>query len=183
MPEDEAHLLAYPLLQFLDHGVSFSAIGTFVVAILHKRHWRVLGPARMVSSYDWVQTSTFPTSHHAISHLTQFYPSSAIRRAPSSVSTEQNLSLGVFVDGEDTVKKADKYALTGDAVGTSRDSSGKTSAIAYSAGQPHRLELLKAASNASIAAEQGLGDWGPSRWPRPSKRLLRTSGSGRPGLW
>ena len=59
------------------------------------------------------------------------------------------------------MKKAEKYALTGNAVGTSRGSSGKTSAIVYSAGQPHRLEVFKAALNAFIAAEQGLGDLGP----------------------
>jgi hypothetical protein len=59
------------------------------------------------------------------------------------------------------VRKADKYALTGDAVGTSRGSSGKTSAIAYSADQPHRPEVFNAASNAFIAAEQGLGNLGP----------------------
>ena len=71
----------------------------------------------------------------------------------------------------------------GDAVGTSRGPSGKTNAIAFSAVQPHRLEVFKAASNAFIAAEQGLGDLGPiERWPRPSKRLLRTSSPGRPGL-
>ena len=49
----------------------------------------------------------------------------------------------------------------GDAVGTSRGPSGKTNAIAFSAVQPHRLEVFKAASNAFIAAEQGLGDLGP----------------------
>src|SRR5215217_2216916 len=98
MPEDETHLLAYPLQQLLEHGVGFSAIGTFIVAILHKRHRGVLRPARMVSSSDWVQTSAFPTSHHAISHLAQFCPSSAIRRALSSVSTERNLSSGVFIE-------------------------------------------------------------------------------------
>ena len=59
------------------------------------------------------------------------------------------------------MRKADKYALTGDAVGTLRGSSGKTSAIAYSAVQPHRLEVFKGASNAFIAAEQGLGDLAP----------------------
>src|ERR687893_1763321 len=78
MPEGEAHLLAYPLLQLLEHGVGLSAIGTFVVTILHKRHRGVHRPARMVSSSDWVQTSTFPTSHRAISPLVQFYLSSAI---------------------------------------------------------------------------------------------------------
>ena len=78
VPEDEAHLLTYPLLQLLEHGVGFSAIGTFVVAILHKRHRRVLRPARMVSSSDRLQTSAFPTSRHDISPLAQFYPSSAI---------------------------------------------------------------------------------------------------------
>ena len=45
VPEDEAHLLTYPLLQLLDHGVSFSAIGTFVVAILHKRRPKELSPS------------------------------------------------------------------------------------------------------------------------------------------
>src|SRR5215207_9071831 len=97
MPEDEAHLLAYPLQQLLEYGVGLSAIGTFVVAILHKRHRCVHRPACMVSSPDRLQTSAFPTSHHAISPLVQFYPSSAIRRAPSSASTARNLSSGVFV--------------------------------------------------------------------------------------
>src|SRR5215207_10337656 len=98
MPEDEAHLLAYPLQQLLEHGVGLSAIGTFVVTILHKRHRGVHRPARMVSSSDRLQTIAFPTSRHAISPLAQFYTSSAIRRAPSSVSTERNLSSGVLVD-------------------------------------------------------------------------------------
>ena len=34
--------------------------------------------------------------------------------------------------------------------GTSRCSSGKSSAIAFCAGQPHQLEVLKAASNALV---------------------------------
>src|SRR5215204_6137533 len=67
MPEDEAHLLAYPLQQLLEHGVGFSAIGTFVVAILHKRHRGVHRPARMVSSSDRLQTIAFPTSCHVTS--------------------------------------------------------------------------------------------------------------------
>jgi hypothetical protein len=49
----------------------------------------------------------------------------------------------------------------GDADGTSRGSSCKTSAIAFCAVQPHRLEVFKAASNAFLAEEQGLGDVGP----------------------
>src|SRR5829696_2744315 len=97
MPEDEAYLITYPLQQLLEHGVGFSAIRTFVVAILHKRHRGVHRPARMVSSSDWLQPSAFPMSHHAISPLAQFYPSSAIRRALSSVSTARNLSSGVLV--------------------------------------------------------------------------------------
>jgi hypothetical protein len=48
----------------------------------------------------------------------------------------------------------------GDAGGTLRGSSGKTSAIAFPAVQPHRLEVLKAASHAFVAAEQALGDVG-----------------------
>jgi hypothetical protein len=51
------------------------------------------------------------------------------------------------------VRKAVKYALTGNAVGASRGSSGKTSAIAFCAGQPHQLEVLKAASNAFVAED------------------------------
>jgi hypothetical protein len=58
------------------------------------------------------------------------------------------------------VRKADKYALTGDAVGASRGSSRKTSAIAYFAGQPHRLEIFKAASNAFPSEELTLGGRG-----------------------
>ena len=50
----------------------------------------------------------------------------------------------------------------GDTVGTLRSSSGKTNAIAFSAVQPHRLEVLKAVSNAFVAEEQGLGDLGPN---------------------
>jgi hypothetical protein len=53
-------------------------------------------------------------------------------------------------------RKADKYALTGDAGGISRCSSGKTSTIAFSAVQPHRLEVLKVALNVVVAAEQAL---------------------------
>src|SRR5215207_438220 len=67
VPEDEAHLLTYPLQQLLEHGVGFSAIGTFVVAILHKRHRRVLRPTHMVSSPDRLQTTAFPTSCHVTS--------------------------------------------------------------------------------------------------------------------
>jgi hypothetical protein len=65
--------------------------------------------------------------------------------------------------GNDTVRKADKYALTGDADGISRGSSGKTSAIAFPAVQPHPLEVLKAVSNAFVAEEQALADVGPDR--------------------
>jgi hypothetical protein len=46
----------------------------------------------------------------------------------------------------------------GDAVGTLRGSSGKTSAIAFSAVQLHRLEVLEGASNVFGAEEQTLGD-------------------------
>ena len=42
-------------------------------------------------------------------------------------------------------------------------SSGKTSAIAFSAVQPHRLDLLKAASNAFVATEQALRGVEPNR--------------------
>jgi hypothetical protein len=71
----------------------------------------------------------------------------SIRRAPSSVSTERHLSWGVFMDWQRYGEKVDKYALTGDGGDIPRYSSGKTSAIAFSAGQPHRLEALGAASN------------------------------------
>jgi hypothetical protein len=37
-----------------------------------------------------------------------------------------------------------------------------TSAIAFSAIQPHRLEVLKAASSAFVAEERALGDVGPN---------------------
>jgi hypothetical protein len=67
VPEDEAHLLTYSVLQLLDYGVGFSAVGAFVVAILHKRHRRVLRPARMVSSSDRIQTIAFPASCHVTS--------------------------------------------------------------------------------------------------------------------
>jgi hypothetical protein len=35
-------------------------------------------------------------------------------------------------------------------------------AIAFSAVQPHRLEVLKAASNAFVVEEQAVGDEGPN---------------------
>src|SRR5918994_624921 len=77
--EDEAHLLTYPLLQLLEHGMGLSAIGTFVVAILQKRHRRVLRPARMVSCSDRLQTIAFPASHHVVSpSLRSFEPQVAI---------------------------------------------------------------------------------------------------------
>jgi hypothetical protein len=49
----------------------------------------------------------------------------------------------------------------GDAVGILRGSSRKTNAVIFSAGQPHRPEVFKAASNAFISGEQGLGNLGP----------------------
>jgi hypothetical protein len=59
---------------------------------------------------------------------------------------------------------ANRYIMDGavDAGGISRGSSCKTSAIAFSAVQPHRLEVLKATSNAFVAEEQALGDVGPN---------------------
>ena len=62
--------------------------------------------------------------------------------------------------GNDTVRKAVKYALAGDAGGISRGSSGKTSVIAICAVQPYRLEVFKGAPNAFVAEEQALGDVG-----------------------
>ena len=60
------------------------------------------------------------------------------------------------------VREAHKYGCTCDAGGISRGSSGKTSAIAFSAVQPRRLNLLKATSNAFLAEELALGDLGPT---------------------
>ena len=45
----------------------------------------------------------------------------------------------------------------GDADDIVRGSSGKTNAVVFSAVQPHRLEVLKAASNAFVAEEQRPG--------------------------
>src|SRR5215208_4109609 len=59
-----------------------------------------------------------------------------------------------------------KRYITSDAVdagGISRGSSGKIRVVAFSAVQSHRLEVLKAASNASVAEEQALADVGPDR--------------------
>jgi len=56
VPEDEAHPLTHPPLQLPEHGVGLSAIGTFVVAVHHQIHRRVLRPARMVSSSDRLET-------------------------------------------------------------------------------------------------------------------------------
>jgi hypothetical protein len=53
------------------------------------------------------------------------------------------------------VRKADRYALTGGAGASSR-----TSVIVFSAAQPHRLGVLKAALDAFVAEEQALGDVG-----------------------
>jgi hypothetical protein len=47
--------------------VAATKLGTFVVAILHKRHRRALRPARMVSSTDRIQSTAFPTSSHVTS--------------------------------------------------------------------------------------------------------------------
>ncbi len=49
----------------------------------------------------------------------------------------------------------------GGAGDTLRGSSSKTDAVAFSAVQPHRLEILKATSNAFVAEERVLGDAGP----------------------
>jgi hypothetical protein len=77
----------------------------------------------------------------------------------------------------------------GDAGDILRDSSGKTNAVVFSAVQPHRLGVLKAALNALVAEERILtAPWSLPRWYRPSKRLLRASASGdrasgsRPGV-
>jgi hypothetical protein len=51
----------------------------------------------------------------------------------------------------------------GDAVGTLRGFSVKTSAVVFSEDQPHLLEVLKAASNAFVAEEQALADVGPDQ--------------------
>jgi hypothetical protein len=70
-----------------------------------------------------------------------------------------------------------------DAGGTLRCSSGQTSAIAFSAVQPHRLEVLKAASNAFVAEGQALGDVGPDRVLRGFKTACIHIESRRPALW
>jgi hypothetical protein len=77
----------------------------------------------------------------------------------------------------------------GDAGDILRGSSGKTNAVVFSAVQPHRLGVLKAALNALVAEERILtAPWSLPRWYRPSKRLLRASASGdrasgsRPGV-
>jgi hypothetical protein len=51
----------------------------------------------------------------------------------------------------------------GDGGGILRGSSGKTNAVIFSAGQPHRLEVLEAASNAFLNEELALGDLGAYR--------------------
>jgi hypothetical protein len=60
------------------------------------------------------------------------------------------------------VRKDHKYASTSGAGGISRGSSGKTSAVAFYAVEPQRLEVLKAASNAFLAAEMILAALGGS---------------------
>jgi hypothetical protein len=71
------------------------------------------------------------------------------------------------------VRKAVKYALTRDGGGVSRGSSGETNAIAFYAVQPHRLLVLKVASNAFVAEEQALADVGPDR----VLQALKTAGT------
>jgi hypothetical protein len=48
----------------------------------------------------------------------------------------------------------------GDAVGISQGSSVKANAVVFSVGQPHRLGVIVAASNASVAEEQAFTDVG-----------------------
>ena len=50
----------------------------------------------------------------------------------------------------------------GDTVGISRGSSSKTNTVVFSAVQPHRLDVFKAASDAFVAEEQELGHLGPT---------------------
>jgi hypothetical protein len=71
----------------------------------------------------------------------------------------------------------------GDAVGTLRCSSGKTNAVAFSAVQPHRLEVLKAASNAFVAEEQALGDVEPNGVLRAFKTACTRISVRRAGLY
>ena len=56
------------------------------------------------------------------------------------------------------MRKTNKYVLTGDAGGIVPGSSGKMNAVAFSAVQPHRPEVLKAASNVLQAADYVLDD-------------------------
>ena|SRR5215211_3440236 len=71
----------------------------------------------------------------------------------------------------------------GDASAILRGSSGKTSAIAFSIVQPHRLEVLEGASNAFVAEEQAPGDRGPNRVLRGFKIACTRIESRRAGLW
>ena len=71
------------------------------------------------------------------------------------------------------------HGNAGGAGGTLRCSSGKTSAIAFYAGQSHRLEVLKGASNAFGAEEQALGGVGPNGMLRGFK-IACTRIEGRP---
>jgi hypothetical protein len=57
----------------------------------------------------------------------------------------------------------------GDAGGTLRGSSGEENTAAFSAVQPHLLEVIKAASNAFIAEEQALRDVGPTEMAQAFK--------------
>jgi hypothetical protein len=71
----------------------------------------------------------------------------------------------------------------GDAVGTLRSSSGKTNAVAFSAVQPHRLEVLVAASNAFVVEEQALGGVGPNGMLQGFKIACTRIGARPTGLW
>ena len=80
------------------------------------------------------------------------------------------------------MRKAHKYVFTCDAGGTLRCSSGKTNAIAFSAVQPHRLEVLKAVLKTFVAEEQALGDVGPNRVLRGFKTACTRIEVRTPGL-
>ena len=106
----------------------------------------------------------------------------SLRRVDSGQNTDRT-DCRSWEEGKSPAKRS----IMGDAGGILRGSSGKENTVAFSAVQPHRLEVLKAASNAFVAEEQAPGECGLPRWHRPSKRLLHASSpgdrasSGRPG--
>ena len=81
----------------------------------------------------------------------------AVGKASSAVDNQQQYR------PQESPANSNIQDRAGDAGGTLRGSSGKTNAVVFSEGQPHRVEVLKAASSAFVAEEQALADVGPDQ--------------------